>query len=517
MRFGLQIPNFTTDETPGALFEGVAAMATAAEEAGYDSVWVMDHFYQLPPMGGPSQPMLDAYTLLGALATQTSRVRLGTMVTGVTYRNPAHLAKIVTTLDVISAGRAILGIGAAWYDVEHEGLGFDFPPAGERLDRLEEALQICRAMFTEEAPTFDGRYYRIHEARNMPPPVQPGGPRILIGGGRREADTQTGGAIRRHDELLRRRCHRGAQGRGPARPLRGRRPRPVRGDREPAEHPGAHRQRGRDSVDARLPAPGHRGGAHHLGHRDARRAGRPHGGAGGGGRPVLHLQHADRLARHRAAGGRVAGRPLRRAEFGPLLGAQQLRGRRARRQASGDGGHQDRQCEGKGPDDGDRSARDRRGRHRADLAGEEVPEHPAHCDADGDADDAPDHGGDARLYGDRDGELAPGEAECLEDGQVVAPAPDRRHKREAERGRGTDGQCGAQQERRRAEGPVVDDLRGTEHPEHGAPVDCDVDLAADGLQRCQCGGAGPPFVRTRMAFGPGVTSKRFRAAAGMIL
>ena len=130
MRFGLQIPNFTTDETPGALFDGVVAMATAAEETGFDSVWVMDHFYQLPPMGGPSQPMLDAYTLLGALATQTSRVRLGTMVTGVTYRNPAHLAKIVTTLDIISAGRAILGIGAAWYDVEHEGLGFDFPPAG---------------------------------------------------------------------------------------------------------------------------------------------------------------------------------------------------------------------------------------------------------------------------------------------------------------------------------------------------------------------------------------------------
>jgi F420-dependent oxidoreductase-like protein len=143
----------------------------------------MDHFYQLPPMGGPSQPMLDSYTLLGALATQTSRVRLGTMVTGVTYRNPAHLAKIVTTLDILSAGRAILGIGAAWYDVEHEGLGFDFPPAGERLDRLEEALQICRAMFTEESPTFEGRYYRIHEARNMPPPVQPGGPTVLVGGG----------------------------------------------------------------------------------------------------------------------------------------------------------------------------------------------------------------------------------------------------------------------------------------------------------------------------------------------
>jgi F420-dependent oxidoreductase-like protein len=183
MRFGLQIPNFTVGEQPGDLFDGVVAMATAAEETGFDSVWVMDHFYQLPPLGGPSQPMLDSYTLLGALAARTSRVRLGTMVTGVTYRNPAHLAKIVTTLDVISAGRAILGIGAAWYDVEHEGLGFDFPPAGERLDRLQEALQICRAMFTEEAPSFTGTYYRIHEARNVPPPVQAGGPPILVGGG----------------------------------------------------------------------------------------------------------------------------------------------------------------------------------------------------------------------------------------------------------------------------------------------------------------------------------------------
>ena len=183
MRFGLQIPNFGDDGTPGALFDGVVQMATAAEESGFDSVWVMDHFFQLPPMGGPVAPMLDSYTLLGALAARTSKVRLGAMVTGVTYRNPAHLAKIVTTLDVISVGRAILGIGAAWYDVEHEGLGFDFPAAGERLDRLEEALQICRAMFREEAPSFDGRYYRIHEARNVPPPVQPGGPPILVGGG----------------------------------------------------------------------------------------------------------------------------------------------------------------------------------------------------------------------------------------------------------------------------------------------------------------------------------------------
>jgi F420-dependent oxidoreductase-like protein len=182
MRFGLQIPNFNAEETPGDLFGDVLARAAAAEETGYESVWVMDHFYQLPPMGGPSQPMLDSYTVLGALAARTERVRLGAMVTGVTYRNPAHLAKIVTTLDVISRGRAILGIGGAWYDVEHEGLGFDFPPVGERLDRLEEALQICRAMFTEDAPSFEGRHYRISEARNVPRPVQSGGPPILVGG-----------------------------------------------------------------------------------------------------------------------------------------------------------------------------------------------------------------------------------------------------------------------------------------------------------------------------------------------
>jgi F420-dependent oxidoreductase-like protein len=110
-------------------------------------------------------------------------VRLGTLVTGVTYRNPAFLAKVVTALDIVSAGRAILGIGAAWNEDEHRGYGYDFPPVGERLSRLEEALQICRAMFREEAPTFEGRYYRIQDALNFPRPVQPNGPPILIGGG----------------------------------------------------------------------------------------------------------------------------------------------------------------------------------------------------------------------------------------------------------------------------------------------------------------------------------------------
>ncbi len=182
-RFGLQIPNFSFGVPDDGLFGRVVELARAAEETGFDSVWVMDHFYQLPPLGGPDQPMLEAYTTLGALAAVTERVRLGTLVTGVTYRNPAVLAKQVTTLDVISGGRAICGLGAAWYDVEHTGLGVDFPPARERLDRLEEAAQICRLMFTEDAPSFDGTYYRIKEARNVPRPIQPGGPPIMIGGG----------------------------------------------------------------------------------------------------------------------------------------------------------------------------------------------------------------------------------------------------------------------------------------------------------------------------------------------
>jgi F420-dependent oxidoreductase-like protein len=160
----------------------VAAMATAADEAGFSSLWVMDHFYQLPGLGGADDKMLEGYTLLGGLAARTKTVTLGTLVTGVTYRNPALLAKEVTTLDIISSGRAVLGIGAAWYDFEHEGLGVDFPPVAERMDRLEEAVQICRLMFTEERPSFDGRYYRIKEARNIPRPVQPGGPKIMIGG-----------------------------------------------------------------------------------------------------------------------------------------------------------------------------------------------------------------------------------------------------------------------------------------------------------------------------------------------
>jgi F420-dependent oxidoreductase-like protein len=142
----------------------------------------MDHFYQIAVHGGEEEPMLEAYTLLGALAARTERVRLSTMVAGVTYRNPAMIAKQVTTLDVISNGRAVLGIGAAWNEEEHRGLGFEFPPIKERMDRLDEALQICHVMFTEERPSFTGRYYQIEEALNHPRPIQPGGPPILVGG-----------------------------------------------------------------------------------------------------------------------------------------------------------------------------------------------------------------------------------------------------------------------------------------------------------------------------------------------
>jgi F420-dependent oxidoreductase-like protein len=182
--FGLHLPSYTFPDTPRAqLFDHVVAQARAAEDAGFSLVTVMDHLYQIDGIGPVTDPMLEGWSTLAALARETRRVRLGTLVTGVTYRNPALLAKTATTLDVISGGRAILGLGAAWNDVEHDGYGYDFPPVKERMDRLDEALMIIRAMFTEERPTVEGRHYRVHEVLNVPRPIQPGGPRILVGGG----------------------------------------------------------------------------------------------------------------------------------------------------------------------------------------------------------------------------------------------------------------------------------------------------------------------------------------------
>jgi F420-dependent oxidoreductase-like protein len=197
--FGFHMPNYTY---PGVsddrLFDRIAASVKAAEKAGFDMVTVMDHFYQIRGVGPETDPMLEAYATLAALATQTSRVKLGTLVTGVTYRNPALLAKTVTTLDVISKGRAIMGIGAAWNDSEHAGYGFEFPPIKERMDRLDEALTIIKKLFTEERSTFDGKYYRIKEALNVPRPIQQGGPKILIGGG---GEKKTLKLLARHGDI----------------------------------------------------------------------------------------------------------------------------------------------------------------------------------------------------------------------------------------------------------------------------------------------------------------------------
>ena len=182
--FGYHMPSFTFAGVPDSnLFDRVVELAQSAEAAGFDLVTVMDHFYQIGAVATEEEPMLEAYTALGGIAARTKRVMLGTMVTGVTYRNPAMLAKTITTLYIVSKGRAMLGIGAAWNESEHAGYGFEFPPIGEREDRLEEALTICKAMFTQERPSFEGRYYRIERALNRPRPVQAGGPRIMVGGG----------------------------------------------------------------------------------------------------------------------------------------------------------------------------------------------------------------------------------------------------------------------------------------------------------------------------------------------
>lgn len=181
---GLQLPSFTFDGVPNdRMFERIAETAVAAEASGFDSFWVMDHYHQIPNVGPETDPMLEAYTLLGGVAARTSRIFLGTMVTGVTYRNPAFLAKVVTTLDVVSAGRAILGIGAAWNEDESRAYGYEWPPVAERFERLEDAIRICRAMFTGERTTFLGARHRVEGALNVPQPVQPGGPKLLIGGG----------------------------------------------------------------------------------------------------------------------------------------------------------------------------------------------------------------------------------------------------------------------------------------------------------------------------------------------
>ncbi|CAB4362760.1 MAG: TIGR03560 family F420-dependent LLM class oxidoreductase [Actinobacteria bacterium] len=183
IRVGLQIPSFTF---PGVgaegLFEVVGTAAVTAEASGFDSVFVMDHFYQLPMLGNPDQNMFEAYSLLTAIAARTEKVRLGCMVGGMTYRNPAFLAKTVTCLDVISKGRAIWGIGAGWFEQEHNDYNFEFGTFTDRFEKLEEGLQIAKSMFVNHTTTFDGKWFKVTDAFNQPAPVQAGGPPILIGG-----------------------------------------------------------------------------------------------------------------------------------------------------------------------------------------------------------------------------------------------------------------------------------------------------------------------------------------------
>lgn len=160
----------------------LADVARVADEGGVETLTMMDHWFQMEPFGGPEEPMLEGYTSLGFLAGLTERIELGLLVTGVTYRHPGLLAKTVATLDVLSGGRAMLGLGAAWYDREHAGLGVPFPPVKERFERLEEALEICAQMFGPEEGAYEGTHYQLAETVCRPGPVRPGGPRVLVGG-----------------------------------------------------------------------------------------------------------------------------------------------------------------------------------------------------------------------------------------------------------------------------------------------------------------------------------------------
>ncbi|WP_328855932.1 LLM class F420-dependent oxidoreductase [Williamsia herbipolensis] len=185
IRLGYQIPNFTYPGTPADIVPTVLAQAREAEASGFDAVLVMDHFYQLPGLGEPSEPMLEAYTLLAAIAGATESIQLSTLVTGNTYRNPAMLAKTVTTLDLVSAGRAVLAIGAGWFELEHQQMGYEFGTFTDRFERLDEALQIIEPMLRGGHPELDGRWYQAHSTLNEPR-VRDTLPIMLGGGGEKK-------------------------------------------------------------------------------------------------------------------------------------------------------------------------------------------------------------------------------------------------------------------------------------------------------------------------------------------
>jgi F420-dependent oxidoreductase-like protein len=183
MRIGLQVPSFTWPGGPAEIGARLAQIGRTADDAGFYSLWVMDHFFQIGVVGPPEHPMLEGYSALSYLAGVTKRVKLGTLVTGVIYRHPGILVKTVTTLDVLSGGRAYLGIGAAWNEQESRGLGVPFPPLKDRFEQLEEALQIAHQMWKGDRAAYDGKYYQLADPLNSPQPLSQPHPPIMIGGG----------------------------------------------------------------------------------------------------------------------------------------------------------------------------------------------------------------------------------------------------------------------------------------------------------------------------------------------
>src|SRR6267143_5767673 len=182
MKIGLTIDNFTWRGSPQSLGSTVAEIARTADQAGFESIWVMDHFWQIRLNGPPEHEMLEGYTALAFMAGLTSRAKLGTMVTGAVYRHPGVLAKTVTTLDVLSGGRAWLGIGAAWNEEESRALGIPFPPVAERFERLEETLQICLQMWSGDETPYRGQHYQLERPLNSPQALSKPHPPIMIGG-----------------------------------------------------------------------------------------------------------------------------------------------------------------------------------------------------------------------------------------------------------------------------------------------------------------------------------------------
>ena len=183
MKWGLQVSDFTWPDAPRSIGPTFARVARDADQAGLASLWVMDHFFQIRSIGPSEHEMLEGYSALAYAAGVTERITLGTMVTGVTYRYPGLLIKTVTTLDVLSSGRAWLGIGAAWNEEEHRGLGVPFPSTKERFERLEETLQLAHQMWSGDDSAFEGRHHQLERPLNSPPAVSMPHPRILVGGG----------------------------------------------------------------------------------------------------------------------------------------------------------------------------------------------------------------------------------------------------------------------------------------------------------------------------------------------